>query len=50
MVDPSFKLEEEPVFKEIDLVLYPESGEDISDETVGNSAGGILTRHRRWRV
>lgn len=39
-----------PEFDEINLVLFPESEEDISDETIGQAAGGILTSHRRWRV
>ena len=49
MVDPDFKMSETG-FEEIDMKLFPETGEDISDETTGQGLGGIITSHRRWRV
>jgi hypothetical protein len=48
LVDPDFKLQKP--FKEVNLTLYPETAEDIHDETIGNSIGGILVSHGRWRV
>jgi len=49
MVDPDFG-RMSPEFKEINITLFPETEEDISDETIGQSLGGITTSHRRWRV
>jgi len=48
LVDPDFKLPKP--FKEVNLTLYPETAEDIHDEIIGNSIGGVLISHRRWRV
>lgn len=48
LVDSDFG--EKSEFEEITIILYPETEEDISSETQGNSAGGILTSHHRWRV
>jgi len=39
-----------PEFDEINLVLLPETEEDISDEIRGDTIGGALTGHHRWRV
>lgn len=51
MVDPNFSLGEKPSgFEEINLTLFPETEEDISDETQGQGAAGVITSHRRWRV
>lgn len=49
MVDPDFG-KSETGFEEIDLKLFPETGEDISNETTGQGLGGIITGHRRWRI
>ena len=49
LVDPDFG-KSETGFEEIDLKLFPETGENISDETIGQGLGGIITSHRRWRI
>ena len=49
MVDPDFgKIS--PAFEEISLILFPETEENITNETIGQALGGIITSHRRWRV
>ena len=50
MIDPGIGDRFSSPFKEINLVLYPETEEDISDETKGDGLGGIITTHNRWRV
>lgn len=52
MIDPAFEdpTALAPGFKEIELKLFLETEEDISDETTGNGLGGIITSHHRWRV
>ena len=52
MVDPDFEdpTAMAPGFKEIELKLFPETEENISDETIGQGLGGIITSHHRWRV
>ena len=39
-----------PEFEEIEIALLPETEEDISDEIRGDTIGGALTSHHRWRV
>jgi hypothetical protein len=48
MVDPTFSDPFES--NEITIKLYPETAENISDETIGQSPSGIITTHKRWRV
>jgi hypothetical protein len=52
MVDPDFQMPGDiaPGFQKIELKLFPETEEDISDETRGQGLGGIVTSHHRWRV
>jgi hypothetical protein len=49
MVDPSFKFKKEE-FEEIEFVLFPETEENLTAETTGQSIGGIITSHHRWRI
>lgn len=48
MVDPSFSVSSDS--NEITIKLYPETAENISDETIGQTPSGIITTHKRWRV
>ena len=49
MIDPSFgRISQE--FEEVNLKLLPDTAEDIEEETRGQSLGGLVTNHRRWRV
>lgn len=48
MVDPTFSDPFES--NEITIKLYPETAENISDETIGQSPSGIITTHNKWRV
>lgn len=48
LVDPDFKMPK--TFDELNLTIFPETAEDIHDETIGMNVGSILTQHRRWRV
>lgn len=49
MMDPSFG-QASPEFDQIDLVLFPETGENLTSETTGMGLGGIITGHHRWRT
>jgi hypothetical protein len=50
MVDPDFGMAEVPEFEEIELVLFPETGENLTSETTGLELGGIIIGHHRWRT
>ena len=49
IVDPEFGKASQS-FDEINLILFPETEENVADETTGDGIGGIITSHRRWRV
>lgn len=49
MVDPSFS-ENFSKPNEITIKLFTETAENLSDETIGDSPSGIITRHNKWRV
>ncbi len=49
MVDPDFKMKT-PEFEEIELILFPETGQNLTTETTGMGLGGIVTGHHGWRT
>lgn len=49
LIDPEFGKVTENL-EEIQLTLFPETGEDLTEETKGNCLSGIITAHGRWRV
>lgn len=50
MVDPTFSERTGLSANEITITLYPETAENLADETIGQSPSGIITTHNKWRV